>query len=141
MKENFTKIEQITVKDIVNKKNIKNIQTISAQETIFDCARRMQELNVDLMLVEDEERPAVFMGVVTERDLVRRVIVDQWDPQQTTVKTIMTPNPEKVKLNTPLIECVHHMKEFHIRHLLVENEQGHLVQVISQGDVIRYLFD
>ena len=74
--------------------------------------------------------------IVTERDLMTRVLARSLDPAQARVRDFMTPNPLCVPPETPVSEAVLIMLERGFRHLPVQ-EAGKILGVISIGDVVK----
>lgn len=104
--------------------------------SVLEAARKMAFHNVSSILVMQQNRELV--GIFTERDAVRRVIVPGLDPAETPIEAVMTPDVIAVTGETPLGEVHQIMQGHHIRHLPVFGE-GRLIGVISLRDVLRYL--
>jgi CBS domain-containing protein len=122
-----------TVKDLIESKGKQEIFSIDSTETVYCAIEMMAEKNVGALMVTDGERIA---GICTERDYARKIILKGHDSRKTQVKDIMTEKLITVHPDTPLEKCMALMTEYHIRHLPVVDE-GHLVGIISIGDVLR----
>lgn len=111
----------------------RDVQGCRATETIRSVAVRMRDDNVGFLPVKDEEGTVV--GVVTDRDLVLRGLADSLDPDQTTVEKVMTAEVHFVRDTEPLKEAEDLMARRHVSRVLVMNEGGELVGVISLSDL------
>lgn len=108
--------------------------TIDAQVSVLEAARRMIDANVGSMLVSVDGR---ITGIVTERDYLRRVVLEERGDRETTVGDIMTSPLIVVTPATSIDECMAIITEQRIRHLPVA-EDGEVVGLISIGDVVKF---
>jgi CBS domain-containing protein len=122
-----------TVHDLIKSKGKQVTYSIAANETVYRAIEMMAEKNIGALLVTDEER---IVGICTERDYARKIILKSHDSKTTLVKEIMTEEMITVHLETSLEQCMALMTNYHIRHLPVV-ENGHLTGMISIGDVVR----
>jgi CBS domain-containing protein len=121
------------VSDILEGKGHKVLE-IEADATVFDAVKRMVEANVGSLLVKERGR---VVGIVTERDYLRRVALERRDDENTPVREAMTSPLVVVTPETPIDECMAVMTDRRIRHLPVV-EGGQVVGVVSIGDVVKY---
>jgi signal-transduction protein with cAMP-binding, CBS, and nucleotidyltransferase domain len=108
--------------------------TIDADISVVEAARRMIDENVGSMLVSVDGRIA---GIVTERDYLRRVVLEERADRETRVGEIMTSPLIVVSPGTSVEECMAIITEQRIRHLPVA-EGGEVVGMISIGDVVKF---
>lgn len=107
--------------------------TIAPDATVFDALSIMAEKDIgSLVVVEGEE----VVGIFSERDYSRKVILQGKSSKNTLVKEIMTPDVICIRPNQSVAKCMALMTEKHIRHLPVLAE-GKLAGVISIGDVVK----
>lgn len=111
-----------------------NVLEIDADATAFEAVERMVEANVGSLLVTDGGDIA---GVVTERDYLRRVAVNELDHRGTTVREIMSSPLIVVTPQTSVDECMALMTNRRIRHLPVV-DSGEVVGIVSIGDVVKF---
>jgi CBS domain-containing protein len=105
--------------------------TISPDATVLEAAKKMNQHRIGSLVVAEGERIA---GIVTERDILTKVVAGERPPAATPVSEAMT---EKVLTCTPgtgLDELRHTMRERRIRHVPVV-ENGRLVGMASLGDL------
>jgi len=109
------------------------VQSIGPNATVYEAIARMDEQMVGALFVVDESR---LVGVISERDYARKVILRDRASKQTLVHEVMTTPVIYVEASTPLTECMRIINHERVRHLPVM-EAGKLVGVVSIGDVVR----
>ena len=117
--------------------------TLLPDATVQDALDVMCENNFgSIIIVHDDETIA---GILTERDMMRRVLHPGLEPADTTVKEVMTIKVRAANENDDLIDWVQIMTTERFRHLPIVDEQGKLVCVMTQGDFVSHtwpdLFD
>jgi CBS domain-containing protein len=120
-----------TIRQILARKP--EIYSIDPDATVFDALRQLEERNVGALLVMKGEQ---LVGIFSERDYARRMILQGRTSRETPVREVMTSNVFVITPDTSSRECMMHMTDRHIRHLPVV-ERGRVVGVISIGDVVR----
>lgn len=123
----------IQVRDLLKTKKIQSIFSLSPNASVLDAMKSMAEYNIGAMLVMENGK---IVGIVSERDIVRKVDVQGKSSAETLVRDIMTEKVLYVKPEQPLEDCMALMTEKRIRHLPVM-ENDCLLGVISIGDVLR----
>ncbi len=106
--------------------------TVSPEDTVFSAARAMAERKVGAATVTED---ASVVGVVTERDVMQRVVAQGLDPAATRVRDIMTNPVLSVGLKTTVADAAALMRKHHIRHLVVLDQHQKLVGMLA----LRYL--
>jgi CBS domain-containing protein len=96
----------------------------------------MAEKHVGALLVVDD---GYLVGIVSERDYARKVILMGRSSKDTFVREIMTPNPLTIRCETSIDEAMRTMTDNRIRHLPVLDSQGHIAGILSVGDVIKWI--
>ncbi len=125
-----------TVREMLNKKG--NITwVISQNATVLEALQLMSEKDIGALLVVEDE---ALVGIISERDYARKVVLLGKSSKDAFVKEIMTPHVLCVTLGTTTEECMAVMTSKKIRHLPVY-ENGKLDGVISIGDVVNALID
>jgi CBS domain-containing protein len=120
-----------TALDILKNKG-GTVYSTSPQSTVLDAVQKMNQQKLGALVVMEGER---FVGIFTERDVLRRVVGEQRSPRDTTVGEVMTREIICCAPNTELDEISAIMKQRRIRHLPVCDDEGHLQGLISIGDV------
>ena len=121
------------VADILEDKGHEVLQ-IEADATVFEAMRRMVEANVGSLLVSDGGR---HVGIVTERDYLRRIALERRDDETTAVREVMSSPLVVVTPDTSIDECMAVMTDRRIRHVPVVDE-GIVVGIVSIGDVVKF---
>jgi CBS domain-containing protein len=120
-----------TARDVLATKG-SHVLSIGPEASVLDAALLMNEHKVGSLLVLDVGRRA---GILTERDLLQRVLAQRRDPSATTVAEVMTAELLCCRPHTPLDEARGVMKNRRIRHLPVVDDDGRLLGLISIGDL------
>jgi CBS domain-containing protein len=121
------------VRDLLKSKQNNSIFSVTADASALDAMKLMADLNVGAVLVVETGK---IIGILSERDIVRKVDVLGKSSAQVQVAEIMTEKVLYVEPSQSLEDCMALMTEKRIRHLpVLENER--LLGVISIGDVLR----
>jgi CBS domain-containing protein len=109
-----------------------SVVSITADRSVLEAARLMNEQGIGgLVVVEDDD----LVGVFTERDVLRRVVAERRDPEQTKVGEVMTSNVITCSPGTSLEECRAVMTGKRVRHLPVMGTEG-LLGIVTIGDLL-----
>ena len=122
-----------SVADILGGKG-REVLTIESAATVFQAIEKMVAANVGALLVDDG---AGVVGIMTERDYLRRVTLQGRDEKETEVREIMSSPVIYVTPDTEIEECMALMTERRIRHLPVMDGDS-LAGVISIGDLVKF---
>ena len=121
-----------TIKQILDTKGYA-VWSIHPQESVFASIQQMAEKEVGALIVMEGD---AIVGIISERDYARKVILNGRSSHETAVRDIMTPHVICVRLEQSLEECMTIVTERRIRHLPVL-DSGHLVGIISIGDLVK----
>jgi CBS domain-containing protein len=110
------------------------VMRIDAGAPALEAAKLMVERNVGSLLVTEGSET---VGIVTERDYLRRVAAEELDDRRTSVREIMSAPLIVVTPQTSVDECMALMTDRRIRHLPVV-EDGDVAGIVSIGDVVRF---
>jgi CBS domain-containing protein len=111
----------------------REVYDIAPGDSVYDAIRRMAEKEVGALLVKDGDR---VVGIVSERDYARRVILKGRASRETPVGDIMTPEVVTGHLDQRIESCLALMTERRIRHLPIV-ESGAVVGMLSMGDLVK----
>ena len=120
-----------TVQDLLDRKG-SGCHTIGPDETVYEAVRRMEAADVGALMVVEGER---LLGVVSERDYARKIVLKNRSSKETPVRVIMTRRLVKVRPTQSLADCVRLMTAHGIRHLPVVR-RGRLLGVLSIRDLL-----
>ena len=118
------------VADILDEKS-EDVVWIGPLESVFDALKLMNEKNVGCVLVQIDE---YLVGILSERDYIRNVILDIHAGKQTKVSEIMTREVVTVTREDTVVHCIALTKKHHTRHLPVV-EEGKAIGMISLRDL------
>lgn len=109
------------------------VHAVTAQETVYEAVFKMNQVRVGALLVMAGQ---TLIGIVSERDYTRKVMLLGRASKDTRVEEIMSAPVISVAPQASLSECMHVMTQHSIRHLpVVDNDQ--VVGVLSIGDLVR----
>jgi signal-transduction protein with cAMP-binding, CBS, and nucleotidyltransferase domain len=112
------------------------IETIGLEDNAQEAARKMKHKNVSSLVVVDKNEQAV--GIVTERDLVREVCVQDASSNQHIIKNIMSSPIVTIDPNSSVETAANVMMQNKVRHLVVVNEKKTL-GIITATNFVNYL--
>jgi CBS domain-containing protein len=113
----------------------KSVVTLSENSKISAAAKLMAERSIScIVIVNKSNKPT---GIITERDVVRRVLFANTNPKEKDLKTIMSSPVITVKNDTDIFVAMRLMQKNKIRRLVVTNERGVLIGLVTQTDIFR----
>ncbi len=110
-----------------------NLITIDPDSSVFDAIKIMADNYIGALPVMEDDK---LVGIITERDYARNVILKGKSSKVTPIKDIMTSNVLCAKLNHSLEECMALMTDKRVRHLPVI-DNGKVIGIISIGDLVK----
>lgn len=113
------------------------IYSIAPDAPVLEAIKHMAEHRIGALLVMHGEQ---LVGVMSERDYARKVILQGRSSSQTAVSDIMSSNPLTVGPDTDVFDCMRLCTDSRIRHLPVVQD-GKVVGVISIGDLVKAVID
>lgn len=119
---------------ILAQKKVSTVWSIAPKAMALDAIRLMDEKNVGALPVVENGK---LVGIVSERDYTRKVILKERSSKETPVSNIMTKQLLTVNPSDSVAECMRIMTEKRVRHLPVL-EGKHLVGILSIGDVVNW---
>jgi CBS domain-containing protein len=114
----------------------KIVVTISPDATVLEAAKLMQSKHIGCLVVIDDSRP---VGILTDRDIVLKVVAREKKPAETSVKNIMVTNPTMVNVNYDMLDAVRLMRNRGVRRLPIVDEHRHLFGILTMDDVLTTL--
>ncbi|MEN6482932.1 MAG: CBS domain-containing protein [Anaerolineaceae bacterium] len=121
-----------TIRHILQLKGY-DIWCITSTDTVFNALKLMANKDVGALLVMEKDR---LLGIISERDYARKVILVGKSSKETLVSEIMTTEIFTIHPDQTVEECLDLMTEKHIRHAPVI-EDDKVIGVVSIGDVVR----
>ena len=122
-----------TAADLLKAKAHQSVFTITPEDSVFDAVKLMSEKNIGALLVTEGEE---VVGIITERDYARKIILMSRSSKETLVREIMTSAVMYVHPSQTSEECMMLMTENRLRHLPVM-DGNKLIGLISIGDLVK----
>lgn len=122
-----------SVAHILEAKPDQCVYTIAPTASVFDAVQLMAEKNIGALVVTEGDK---VVGIITERDYARKIVLMARLSRDTPVRDIMTSSVMYVRPDQRSEECMALMTENRLRHLLVM-DSGKLIGLISIGDLVK----
>jgi CBS domain-containing protein len=120
---------------MVLKQKGQDVWSLDPEASVYDAIEMMADKHVGALLVMSEAR---LLGIISERDYARKVILQGKSSKQTQVKEIMTSPVVVVRQEHTVEDCMRLMTDNHIRHLPVV-EQEKVLGIVSIGDLVKWI--
>jgi len=117
--------------------HIRTIYSVSPQSTVRQALELMADKNIGALLVLEENQ---LVGMFSERDYARKVVLKGKSSVDTLVQDIMTTEVICIKVSQTFTECMQTMTDHHTRHLPVMDGQN-VIGLISIGDVVKEILE
>jgi len=122
-----------TATQILKSKPDKTVYSTTASSSVFDAIKLMAEKNVGALVVMEG---GAIVGVITERDYARKIVLMARSSKDTPVREIMTSPVMYVQPDRTSEECMALMTEYRVRHLPVI-DKGEVIGLVSIGDLVK----
>jgi signal-transduction protein with cAMP-binding, CBS, and nucleotidyltransferase domain len=119
------------VRDVVGQRDLFSVEE---QQSVAEVVRKMSDLRVGAILVFSGDR---LRGVFSERDLMKRVVLEGRDPQATAVALVMSTDVATVDESASIEEAMESMQAHSCRHLPVTSD-GRVVAFLSMRDLMNF---
>lgn len=124
------------IKDRLEFRNKGPVLQFKEDKLVSEAVHQMSAKNFGAGVVVDQKgRP---VGIVTERDFMKRLLNKGLDPNKTKLKDIMTTNIKLGRAEDDILDWMRHMSNERFRHLPIVDDDGKLIGMVSQGDFVSY---
>ena len=110
--------------------------TFLGKDKVFQAITVMADKNYGSVVILDTEEKVI--GIVTERDIVKKLVKNNMSPKTTKLEDIMTPNPRVANENDDVVEWLRIMSNDRFRRLPVVDSTGKIKAIFTQGDFVSY---
>jgi CBS domain-containing protein len=124
------------IKDRPEFQNKSAVLTFGPDEKVLGAIQSMSAKNYGAAVIVDDKRKPV--GIVTERDFMRRLLDKELNPKTTKLSAIMTSDLKLAKADDNLLDWLRQMSNERFRHVPVVDDDGVLIGIMSQGDFVSY---
>jgi len=112
--------------------------TLAVGAGVDEAIAAMKERRVGNVLITENDK---LVGIITERDIVRKAAGSAVEASCLRVEDVMTPNPERLRLSDPIVFALNKMGVGEFRHIPLVDEQGRPVGSLSVRHIVRFLVD
>jgi len=111
---------------------VKNVITVDSKKTVYDTSKIMTNHNVSCVVLTEKNKP---VGIITERTVVRKIVVDEKNPKKTKAKDAMH---DLVTMNQDedFFSLAEFMRKEHVRRVVIV-DKGKLVGIVTETDIVR----
>lgn len=118
----------------------REVIVIEADASIREAARLMRDCHVgDVVVVDQRDLQRIPVGMLTDRDIVIKVLAEELDPHSVPVGNIMSASLVAARENEDLVDVIGRMRSHGVRRVPVVNEQGGLEGILAVDDVLELL--
>ena len=123
-----------TDQHLLRTKEHSTVHTIAPQSTVYEALQMMATHAIGALPVVQAGQ---LVGIFTERDYARKLILQGKSSKETLVSEIMSDRVAYVTLSATVDECMALMTEKHFRHLPVLSDDGEVIGIVSIGDLVK----
>jgi CBS domain-containing protein len=127
-------IDSLRVHELMTRR----VSSVHPASSVERAARLMEECDCGALPVVGDD--GVLVGIVTDRDIVVRVVARGRDVRNAIVADCMSERVVACYANESVAECMHQMARHRVRRMPIVDERGRLVGIVSQGDLARHAF-
>lgn len=109
------------------------VVTIAPDQPIAEACRLLQEKNVGCIVATVDDK---VQGILTDRDIALKVAGERKDPQRTTVREIMSPNPARISVDKSLHDLTTLMHTHHVRRVPIVDGRDKVLGIVTLDDLL-----
>jgi CBS domain-containing protein len=124
---------ELRVGDIMTNK----VVTVPFGKTVLDVAKLMKKNGIGSVIVVEDKEGKHAKGIITERDIVYKLLSKGSDPYKSKVEDLMSKPLRVVRPDTTIEEAAKAMRENKVKRLPVVNDNNELIGILSEGDIMK----
>jgi len=124
---------ELRVGDIMTRK----VVVVPFGKTVLEVARLMKKNLIGSVIVVEDKEGKHAKGIITERDIVYKILAKSEDPYKAKVEDIMSKPLRVVRPDTTIEDAAKAMRENKVKRLPVVNDANELIGVLSEGDIMK----
>jgi CBS domain-containing protein len=124
---------ELRVGDIMTNK----VVTVPFGKTVLDVAKLMKKNNIGSVIVVEDKEGKHAKGIITERDIVYKLLSKGSDPYKAKVEDLMSKPLRVVRPDTTIEDAAKAMRENKVKRLPVVNDNNELIGILSEGDIMK----
>ena len=111
----------------------RNVITVDKNATVMEAVNIMSDKRISCVVVVDHKEP---VGIITERDMVKRVLRNAIDPREVWIKDVMTSPLITISGNRKITYAIEMMHTYHFRRIVIASEKNVLEGILTQSDIL-----
>ena len=115
----------------------KKVVVVPFGKTVLDVAKLMKKNSIGSVIVVEDKEGKRAKGIITERDIVYKVLAKASDPYKSKVEDIMSKPLRVVRPDTTIEDAAKAMRENKVKRLPVVNDDNELIGLLSEGDIMK----
>lgn len=128
--------QEITAETVVEDIMVRDVHVVDREATVRETASIMAKEGHGCVIVVNAE---YALGIVTERDIVQKITADGIDPAKIKVEDIMSSPLITISPKATILEAAEKMSVYEVRKIVVIDELGRMVGVLTAGDLAKWL--
>lgn len=124
---------ELRVGDIMTK----TVIVVPFGKPLSEVTKLMKKHAIGSVIVVDDKAGKHAKGIITERDIIHKILARGGDPYKTPVEKVMASPLRVVKAETTIEDAAHAMRENRVKRLPVVNQNNELIGILSEGDIMR----
>jgi len=126
------KVKELMVKDVL---------TCAKDDPILNVAKKMIDHDIGMLIVIEDNLSKKPIGVLSDRDILSRVLIQKKDPYKISADQVATKKIISISPDSSLDEAISLMRKNKIKRLIVIDNLGNLVGIISKSDIIKQFLE
>ncbi len=126
------KVKELMVKDVL---------TCARDDPVFNVAKKMIDQDIGMLVVVEDHLSKKPVGVISDHDIMSKVLLKKLEPSKTTAGQIATKGIIAILPDATIEKAVDMMKKNDVKRLVVMDDLGYLVGILSRSDIIKQFLE